>query len=115
MAAVTIHNDFGAQEYKIGPYFHFSPSICHEVMGLDSTILVFQKAYSSLNLPLVSKLYIQSTGYLVQKDWPVLESVLSSVVHSIGKSFRVNPTLSQQVYHYLLNHSHFPSSFLTDP
>ena len=41
MAAVTIHRDFGAQENKICYCFHFSPSICHEVMGLDAMILVF--------------------------------------------------------------------------
>ena len=101
MAAVTIHNDFGAQEYKLGHYFHFSLSICNEVMGLDANTFVFQKAYSSLNPSLISKWYIQSTSYLVQKYWSVLESVLSSIVHSIGTSFRVNPTLSQQLHHYL--------------
>ena len=37
MAAFTICNDFGAQENKI---YHCFP-ICHEVMGLDSIILVF--------------------------------------------------------------------------
>ena len=39
--AVTIHSDFGAQENEICHCFHFSPSICHEVMGLDAMILVF--------------------------------------------------------------------------
>ena len=39
--AVTIHSDFGAQENKVFHYFHFSPSICHEVMGPDAIILVF--------------------------------------------------------------------------
>ena len=41
MAAVTILSDAGTQEYKICHCFHFSPSICHEVMGLDAMILVF--------------------------------------------------------------------------
>ena len=41
MAAITVHSDFGAQENKICHCFHFSPSICHEVMGLDAMILVF--------------------------------------------------------------------------
>ena len=41
MAAVTISSDFGAQEEEICHYFHFSPSICHEVMGTDAMILVF--------------------------------------------------------------------------
>ena len=41
MAAVTIHCDFGAQVNKICHCFHFPPSICHEVMGLDATVLMF--------------------------------------------------------------------------
>ena len=41
MAAETICNAFGAQENKICHCFHFSLSICHEVMGLDAMILVF--------------------------------------------------------------------------
>ena len=41
MAAVTVHSDFGTQENKICDYSHFSPSMCHEVMGLDAMILVF--------------------------------------------------------------------------
>ena len=41
MAAVTVHSDFTAQENKICHCFHFSPSICHEVMGPDVMILDF--------------------------------------------------------------------------
>ena len=41
LAAVTICSDFGAQENKIYHCFHFSPSICHEMMGPDAMILVF--------------------------------------------------------------------------
>ena len=41
MAAVTILSDSGTQEIKICHCFHFSPSICHEAMGLDAKILVF--------------------------------------------------------------------------
>ena len=42
MVAVTVHSDFGAQENRICHCFHFSPPICHEVMGLDAMILVFE-------------------------------------------------------------------------
>ena len=35
MAAFVICSDFGAQENKVCHCFHCSPSICHEVMGLD--------------------------------------------------------------------------------
>ena len=41
MAAVTIHSDFGAQENKVCHCFIVSPSICHEVVGLDAMILFF--------------------------------------------------------------------------
>ena len=41
MATVTICSDFGSQENKICHCFHFSPSICHRVMGPDAMILVF--------------------------------------------------------------------------
>ena len=39
MAAFPVHSDFGAQENKVCHCFHFSPSICHEVMGLDVDVL----------------------------------------------------------------------------
>ena len=35
----TICSDFGTQENKTCHCFHFSPSICHEVIGLDAKIL----------------------------------------------------------------------------
>ena len=41
MAAVTICSDFGAQENKVCHCFIVSPSICHEVVGLDAMILFF--------------------------------------------------------------------------
>ena len=43
MAAVTIYSDFGAQEKKKKSVTvsTFSPSICHEVMGLNAMTLVF--------------------------------------------------------------------------
>ena len=40
MAAVTICSDFGAQKDKSLSVSIISPSICHEVMGLDAMILV---------------------------------------------------------------------------
>ena len=45
MAAVTILSDFKAQEEEICHYFHFSLFICHDVMGLDTLILVFLNIY----------------------------------------------------------------------
>ena len=56
MAAVMICSDFGAPEIKSLTGSIVSPSICHEVMGLDALILVFlmqsfssQLFYSSLS------------------------------------------------------------------
>ena len=41
MAAFTFHSDFRAQEEEICHYLHLPPPICHDVMWLDATILVF--------------------------------------------------------------------------
>ena len=62
VTAVTIHSDFGAQENKICHCFHFFPSICQEVMGLDATILVFwmlsfKPAFSLCSFTLIKKLF----------------------------------------------------------
>ena len=42
MAAVTICSDFDAQENKVSYCFYCFPSICHEVMGPDAMIFVFE-------------------------------------------------------------------------
>ena len=42
MAAITICSDFGAQKIKSATVSTVSPSICHEVMGPDAMVLVFQ-------------------------------------------------------------------------
>ena len=41
MVALIICSDFGAQEIKSVTVSIVSPSICHEVMGLDAMILAF--------------------------------------------------------------------------
>ena len=41
MAAVTICSDFGTPKIKSATVSTVSPSICHEVMGLDAMIFVF--------------------------------------------------------------------------
>ena len=43
MAAVTIQSDFGAPRIKSVTVSIVSPSICHEVMGLDAMMSVFLK------------------------------------------------------------------------
>ena len=45
--AVTVCNDFGAPKIKPVTVSTVSPSVCHEVMGPDAMILVFQVKFSS--------------------------------------------------------------------
>ena len=42
MAAATIHSDLKPKKIKSVTASTFSPFICHEVMGLDGMILVFE-------------------------------------------------------------------------
>ena len=48
MAAVTAHHDFGVPQNKICHCFHFSLSICHEVIGPDAMVLVFNVEFQVL-------------------------------------------------------------------
>ena len=62
MAAVTIHGDFGAQENKMSLLLHFSPYICHEVVGPDDIILVFlmlsfKPAFSLSSSTLIKRIF----------------------------------------------------------
>ena len=63
MAAVIVCSNFGAQENKICHCFHFFPSICHEIMGLDAMILVFWML--SFKPAFHSPLSVSSRGSLV--------------------------------------------------
>ena len=45
MAAVTIYSDFGAPKIKSVTVSIVSPSIYHDVMGLDAMILVFSTLF----------------------------------------------------------------------
>ena len=45
MATITIYSDFGAPKIKSLTVSTVSPSIRHEVMGLDAMILVFYFIY----------------------------------------------------------------------
>ena len=71
MAAVIICSDFGAHKNKVCHCFHCSPSICHEVMGPDATILVFwmlsfKPTFSFSSLTFIKKLISSS---LSAKRW----------------------------------------------
>ena len=65
MAPVTIHSDFGAQRNKICHCFHFSPSVFHEMMGPDTTMLVFwilnfKPGFLLSSLTLIKRLFSSS-------------------------------------------------------
>ena len=66
MVAVTICNDFRAQENKMCHCFHFSCSICYKVMGLDAMIFVFsmlsfKPAFSLSSFALSKRLFSPSS------------------------------------------------------
>ena len=63
MAAITIYSGFGAQKIKSVTVSTVSPSICHEVMGLDAMILVF--CMLSLSQHFYSPLSLSSGGSIV--------------------------------------------------
>ena len=63
MAAGTICSDFGAQKIKSVTASIVSPSICHEVMGLDAMILVVCKL--SFKLVFSLPLLLSSIGFSV--------------------------------------------------
>ena len=63
MAAVIVHSNLGAQENKVSPA---SPSVCHEVMGLDAVIfvfgmLVFKPAFSLSSFAFIRRLFSSSS------------------------------------------------------
>ena len=65
MATVTTCNDFGAQENNICHCFHFSPSICHDLMGPDAMIFVFwmlsfKPSFSLSSFTFIKRLYSSS-------------------------------------------------------
>ena len=95
MAAVTIHSDFGVQENKICHCFHFPPSICHEMMGLDATILVFwmlsfMPAFSLSSLTFIKKLFISCLLSSIRMDsfacLRLLLFLLAILILSIGEN-----------------------------
>ena len=59
MAAVTICSDYGAQAKKSVTVSIVTPSICHEVMGLDAMILVFWMLSFKPIFPLSSFTFIK--------------------------------------------------------
>ena len=102
MATVSVCGDFGAQENKVCHCFHFSPSICREVMGLDAMILgfwmlIFKPAFSFSSFTFTKRLFSSSLlsankmvslhiwgyWYLSQQSWFQLEFHSASILHDV--------------------------------
>ena len=65
LAEVTINSDFGAQEDKCCHCFHFSSSICFEVVGPDAMIFIFsmlnfQAAFALSSFSFIKRLFSSS-------------------------------------------------------
>ena len=79
MAVVTIYSDFGAPKVKFVTVSIVSPSICHEVMGLDEMIFVlavpceFQNRLISLsrNRTWVTTLKVAGPNHCTTKKLPL--------------------------------------------
>ena len=76
MAAVTICSDLKSKEIKSVTVSIVSPSICHDVMGLDAMILVFQMlnfkpAFSLSSFTLIKRLFSLETLKLLLNNTAV--------------------------------------------
>ena len=132
MAAVTICSDFGAPKIKSATVSTVSPSICHEVMGLDAMILVFwmlsfKPTFSlssftftgtslvaqTLNrLPTMRENRIQSLGQedLLEKEMATHSSFLAWKIPWMGEAGRLQSMKSQRVRHDWVTSLHFTFS-----
>ena len=113
MATGTIHSAFGVQENKACHFFHFPPSICHEVMGPGAMILVFWmssfKLYQDSLVPLdflpLKWYHLQVWGcwYFSWQSW--FQLVTHPAWHFFHLISYVPCTGRQVLYHYLLGAS----------
>ena len=102
---------------KICPCFLFSPSICHEVMGLVTVVLVlslrFKRAFllfsftlikrpfsSSSFMPLVHDLHIEGCWYLSWQSW--FQLVLHPVQHFAWCTLHINEISRVTIYSLVL-------------
>ena len=73
MAVVTVHSDFGAQEYKICHYFHFSPlylpwsggTSCHDFSFLNVSLSQLFSFFPSI---LIKRLFSSPLGDSLSGD-----------------------------------------------
>ena len=82
MAAVTIHSDFGAQEYNFYHYFYVFPSIFRDLMGPDAMILLFwilsfKPAFSFSSFTFIKRLFSSFSLSAVRVVSPAYLSLLT--------------------------------------
>ena len=81
MTAVTIHSDFGAQENKSVTVSFVSPSICHEVMGSYTMILVFRMLNFKLSFSLSSFTFIKRLlGMFTPSYFIVFDAMVNGII-----------------------------------
>ena len=71
MVAVTFGSDFGAEENNLSLFSIVSPSICHEVLGLNAMILSlgmlsFRPAFSLSSFIFIKRLFAAAAAKLLQ-------------------------------------------------
>ena len=134
MAAVTLRSDFGAQN-KTCHCFHFSLSICHEVMRLEAMILgfwmlTFKPDFSLSSFTFIKGLFsssllsairVVSYAYLLLKFFPVVLIIAchlsNTAFHRICSAYKLNKQSDKkQSWHTpfpILNHFILPCLVLT--
>ena len=88
MAAVIICSDFEAQENKVCHCFIVSPSICNEVIGLDTMIFIFwvlslKPAFSPFSFPFIKRILSSSLLYakrVVSSTYQVIDISLAVLI-----------------------------------
>ena len=109
MAAVTICSDFGAPENKeVSHYFHFFPSICHEVMGPDAMILVFlmlsfKPTFSLSSYTFIKRLFSSSLSAISVVSSAYLRLLILLLVIMIRACASSSPVFFMMYFAYKLD------------
>ena len=94
MAAVNICSDFGAQKIKSVTVSTVSPSISHEVMGLDAMIFVFWM----LSFTFIKSLFSSSSLYAIKGDVIFISEVIDISSSNLDSSLCfLQPSVSYDV------------------
>ena len=103
MAAVTICSDFGALKIKSLTVSIVSPSICHEVMGLDALVLVFwmlrfRPTFSLFSFTFIRRLLSASSLFAIKGGVICISEVVDISPRNLDSSLRFfQPSVSHDV------------------